>query len=137
MTTVLVGKALRYGVLITTMCIVEQRLYARPLTSVSDDPADSGESTPKHFFLERANLESPLLPDAQLFTDLRRRVFRKSKAYFDTIRFRRKKDSLPNWTLRNEWNKDDARQMNMSNLDWVKDENVRRSNYMVTRVLDV
>ena len=40
MIAVLDGRSLTDDVLITTMCLVEQTLNARPLTSVSDDPDD-------------------------------------------------------------------------------------------------
>ena len=69
---------------ITTMCLVEQTLNARPLTSVSDDPDDLEALTPNHFLMGRANLATPFLPDAQRYTDLRR-VFRVSQAYSDMI----------------------------------------------------
>ena len=62
-------------VLITTMCLVEQTLNARPLTSVSDDPDDLEALTPNHFLLGRANLATPFLPGAQRCMGLRR-VFR-------------------------------------------------------------
>ena len=94
-------------VLITTMCLVEQTLNARPLTSVSDDPDDLENLTPNHFLMGRANLATPFLPDAQRYTDLRR-VFRESKAYSDMIWTRWIKEYLPEWNVRNKRNKNDG-----------------------------
>ena len=41
------------------MCLVEQTLNARPLTSVSDDPDDLEALRQNHFLLGRANLATP------------------------------------------------------------------------------
>ena len=68
-------RSLTDDVLTTTMCFLEQTLNARPLTSVSDDPDDLEAQTPNHFILERTNLATAFIPDAQRYTDLRR-VFR-------------------------------------------------------------
>ena len=72
MIAVLDGRSLTDDVLITTMCLVEQTLNARPLTSDSDDPDDLEALTPNYFLLRRANLATPFFPDAQRYTDLRR-----------------------------------------------------------------
>ena len=94
MIAVLDGRSLTDDVLITTMCLVEQTLNARPLTSVSDDPDDLEALTPNRFLLGRANLATPFLPDAQRYTDLRR-VFRVSQAYSDMIWTRWTKEYKP------------------------------------------
>ena len=52
MIAVLDGRSLTDDVLITTMCLLEQTLNARPLTSVSDDPDDLEALTPNHFYWE-------------------------------------------------------------------------------------
>ena len=136
MIAVLDGQSLTDDVLITTMCLVEQTLNARPLTSNSDDPDDLEALTPNHFLLERANLPTPFLPDAQRYTDLRP-VFRVSQAYSDMIWTRWTKEYLPEWNVRNKWNKDDVRQLKVNDLVWVVDENVKWSNYKMARVLEI
>ena len=100
MMAVLDGKSLTDDVLATTMCLVEQILNARPLTSVSDDTDDLEALTPNHFLLGRANLAAPFLPDAQRYTDLRR-VSRVAQAYSDMIWTRWSKEHLPEWNVRN------------------------------------
>ena len=84
MIAVLDGRSLTDDVLITTMCLVEQTLNARPPTSVSDDSDDLKALTPNHILLGRASLATPVLTDAQRYTDLRR-VFRLSQVYSDMI----------------------------------------------------
>ena len=54
MIVVLDGRSLTDDVLITTMCLVEQTLNARPLTSVNDDRDDLENLTPNHFFIRKS-----------------------------------------------------------------------------------
>ena len=139
MIAVLDGRSLTNDVLITTMCLVEHTLNARPLTSVSNDPDDLEALTPNHFLLGRANLVTLFLRDAQRYTDLRR-VFRVSQAYSDMICMiwtRWTKEYSPECNMRNKWNKDDVRQLKVNDLVWVVDENVKRSNYKMARVLEI
>ena len=136
MIAVLDGRSLTDDVLITTMCLGKQTLNARPLTSVSDDPDDLEALTPNHFLMGRANLATPFIPDAQRYTDLRR-VFRVSQAYSDMIRTRWAKEYMPEWNVRNKWNKDDVRQLKVNDLVWVVNENVERSNYKMARVSEL
>ena len=48
-------------VLSTTLCLVEQALNARPITSVTDDPEDLEALTPNHFSLGCASAALPLV----------------------------------------------------------------------------
>ena len=138
MIAVLDGRSLRDDVLITTMCLVEQTLNARPLTSVSDDSDDLKALTPNHFLLGRANLATPFQTDAQRYTDLRR-VFRVSQAYSDMIwtMERNGMEYLSEWNVRNKWNKDCVRQLRVNDLVWVVDENVKQSKNKMARVFEV
>ena len=78
------NRTLTHDILSTTMCLVEQILNSRPLTSVSDDPEDLEALTPNHFILGGASPATPFIPNSQRYTDLRR-VFRVSQAYADMI----------------------------------------------------
>ena len=66
-----------------------------------------------------------------------KRVFRVSQAYSDMIYTRWTKEYLPEWNVRNKWNKDDVRQLRVKVLVWVEDGNVKRSNYKMARVFEV
>ena len=136
MMAVLDGRSLTDDVLIKTMCLVEQTLHDRPLTSVSAYPDDLEALTPNHFLMGRTILATPFLPDGQRYTDLRR-VFRVSQAYSDMIWSRWTKEYMPEWNVRNKWNKDDVRQLKVNYLVWVVYENVKRSNYKMARVLEM
>ena len=125
MIAVLDGRSLTDDILITTMCLVQQTLNARPLISVSDDPDDLEAFSPNHFLLARANLATPFLPDAHCYTDLRR-VFRVSQGYSVMIWTRWTKEHLLDWNVRNKWNQDDVRQLKVNDLVWVGDVNVKR-----------
>ena len=62
------NRTLTDDVLSTTMCLVEQILNSRPLTSVSDDSDDLEALTPNHFLLGHASPATPIIPDAQRYT---------------------------------------------------------------------
>ena len=66
------NRTLTVDVLSKVMCLVEQILNSKPLTSVSDDPEDLEALTPNHFLLGRASPATPFIPDVQRYTDLRR-----------------------------------------------------------------
>ena len=129
------NRTLTDDVLTTTMCLVEQILNSRPLTSVSDDPEDLEASTPNHFLLGRASPATSFIPDAQRYTDLRRE-FRVSQAYADMIWSRWNREYLPQWNERSKWNKE-VRQLEVNDLVWILDENVKRAHYKMGRVLEV
>ena len=129
-------RTLTDDVLSTTMCLVDQILNSRPLTSVSDDPEDLEALTPNHFLLGRASPATPFIPAAQRYTDLRR-VFRVSQAYADMIWSRWNREYLPQWNERSKWNKEEVRQLEVNDLVWIEDENVKRAHYKMGRVLEV
>ena len=60
-----------------------------------------------------------------------------SQAYLDMIWTRWTKEYLPEWNVRNKWNKDDVRQLKEKVLVWVVDGNVKKSNYKMARELEV
>ena len=133
----IVGKrTLTDDVLTTTMCLVEQILKSRPLTSVSDDPEHLEALTPNHFLLGRASPTTPFIPDAQQYTDLRR-VFRVSQAYADMIWSRWNREYLPQWNERTKWNKEEVGHLEVNDLVWIVDENVKSAHYKMGRVLEV
>ena len=107
------NRTLTDDVLSTTMCLVEQILNSRPVTSVSNDPNDLKALTPDHFLLGRASPETPIIPDAQRYTDLQR-VIRVSQAYADMIRSRCDREYLPQWNEKWKWNIEEVRQLGVN-----------------------
>ena len=128
------NRTLTDEVLSTTRCLVEQILNSRPLTSVSD-PEDLEALTPNHFLLGRASPATPIIPDAQRYTDLRK-IFRVSQAYTDMIWSRWNREYLPQWNERSKWNKEEVPQLEVNDLVWIVDENVKRAHYKMGRVLE-
>ena len=120
------NRTLAYDVLSTTMCLVEQILNSRPLTSVSDDPKDLEALTPNHFLLGCASPATPFISDAQRYTDLKK-VFRVSQAYRDKIWSRWSGEYLPQRNERSKWNKEEVRQLEVNDLLWTVDEIVKKS----------
>ena len=64
MLAVVGNRTLTDDVLSTNMCLVEQMLNSKPLTSVNDDPEDLEALTPNHFLLGRAVPATSFIPDA-------------------------------------------------------------------------
>ena len=71
MIAILDNRSLAGEVLSTTICLVEQRLNARPLTAVSDGPEDLTALTANHLLLGRENASAPFMPSSELYNDLR------------------------------------------------------------------
>ena len=134
--SIVINRTLTDGVLSTTMCLVEQILNSRPLSIVSDDPEDMEALTPNDFLLERASPATLFIPDAQRYTD-QRRVFRVSKAYAALIWRRWNREYLPQWNERSKQNKEELRQLEVNDLVWIVDENVKPAHYKMGRVLKV
>ena len=72
MESILGNRSLTDEVLTTTMCLVQQILNARPITPASDDPQDLEALTPNHFFLGRANVFIPFIPNAEIYSKHRK-----------------------------------------------------------------
>ena len=104
------NRTLKNDVLSTAMCLVEQILNSRPLTSVSDDPDDLEALTPNHYLLGRTSPATPFIPDTQRYTDFRR-VLRVSQAHANMIWSKWNRDYLPQWNERSKWNKEEVRQL--------------------------
>ena len=136
MMSILGNRTLKDDILSTTMCLVEQILNSRSLTNVSDDSEDLEALTPNHFLLRRASPASPFMPDDQQYKDLQR-AFTVSQAYAFSIRSIRNKEYLPQWNERTKWNKEEDRQLEVKDLVWIVDENVKRARYKVGRVIEV
>ena len=120
------NRTLTDDVLSTTMCLVEQILNSRLLTSVSDDPEDLEALTPNHFLLGRASPATLFITDAQGYTD-RRRVFTVSQAYADMIWSRWNRDFFPQRNESSKWNREEVKQLEVNDLAWVVDENAKRA----------
>ena len=80
---VLKGQCHTDELLAIILCLTEELLNARPLTSISNDPTDLEALTPNQF-LGRPSIAIPHLPDAQKFPN-HRRMFCVAQAHMDNM----------------------------------------------------
>ena len=107
MVAILSNRSLTVEVLLTTTCLVEQTLNARPITSASDDPEDLKALTPNLFILGRANVCIPFIQNEAICAN-NRKMFRSSDAYADMIWKQWVKEYLPQKNVRFQWNKSET-----------------------------
>ena len=136
MFAILGNRRLKFPVLTTTMCLVEQTLNTRPLTPVSDDPKDLEALTFNHFLLGRPVIAEPLMPVAVRYVDCRK-MCKMAQAYNQMIWNRWSKQYLPKWNLRSKWATDDERVLEVGDLVWLIDESVGRHENKMARVMEV
>ena len=137
MYTVLGNRSIAEDVLSTTICLVEQTLNARPLTSVSSDVKDLEAVTPNHFLLGNKNVCLPSLPCAEDFVD-HRKLFRQTQAYADLIWDRFRKEYLPALNSRKKWQSTTNRCFQQGDLVWAVEDSDKRGYYklgLVTKTI--
>ena len=117
------------------MCIVEQTLNARPLTSVSSDVIDLEALTPNHVLLGNRNVCLPFLPCAEEFVD-HRKFFRQTKAYANLIWDRFRKGYLPIPNNRQKWRSTANETLKEGNPIWLIEDSDKRGYYNLGRVTE-
>ena len=136
MFAILGSRSLTDETLITTMCLVEQTPNARPLTAVSDDPADLEALTPNHFLLGRSNVAVPFIPNAKLYAN-HKKMFKSSQAYADMIWKRWTNECLPQWNSRSKWYSKQEKNLSAGDLVWLVEDIMKRSHYQMARIIEV
>ena len=136
MIAILDNRSLTDEVLSTTMCLVEQTLNARPLTTVSDDPEDLTALTPNHFLLGRESASAPFMPSSERYHDLKK-SFKTAQAYADMIWKRWTREYLPQWNQRSKWSKEHVRNLKEGELVWLVDDSVKRCEYKLGRIIEI
>ena len=135
MYAVLGNRSVAEDFLSTTMCIVEQTLNARPLTSVSSDVNDLEALTPSHFLLGGRNVCLPYLPLAEEFFD-HRKLFRQTQAYANLIWDRFRKEYLPTLSNRQKWRSTSKEILKEGDLVWLIEDSNKRGHYNLGRVTE-
>ena len=74
------NRSLTDKVFIFTMCLIEQTLNRRSLTTVSDDPEDWTVLPPNQFLLGRENASAPFKPSSERYHD-RKKSFKSVQEY--------------------------------------------------------
>ena len=135
MYAVLGNRSITEDVLSTTMCIVEQTMNARPLTSVSSDANDLEAFTPNHFLLGNKNICLPYLPCAEEFVDPRK-LFRQTQAYAYLIWDRFRKEYLPTLDNRQKWRSTTNENLKEGDLVWLIEDSDKQGYYKLGRVVE-
>ena len=115
-------------VLSTTMCLVEQTIYARPLIAVSDDPQDLTALTTNSFLLGRENAIAPFMPYSELYHDLRKSL-KIAQAHDDMIWNRWTLEYLQQWNQRSKRSKEHVQNLREGELEWLVDASVKQCDY--------
>ena len=117
------------------MCIVEQTLNARSLTSVSSDVNDLEALTPNHSLLGNRNVCLPYLPCAEEFVD-HRKLFRQTQVYAVLIWDRFRKEFLPTLNNRQKWRSTANETLKEGHLVWLIEDSNKRGYYNLGRVTE-
>ena len=120
-------------VLVTTFCLVEQTLNARPLTPVSSDPCDFDALCPNHFLLGRPSSCLPSISPSIDDFDHRKR-FARAQAYANAIWSRWLKEYVPSLNQRGKWHSDSSQHLKPGDLVWIVDPTHPRGYYSTARV---
>ena len=113
---ILGNRRLTDEILITTFCLVEQSLNARPLVPASPDATDLDALTPNPFLLGTSGSVSPSLQRAEV--DHRKRYVR-AQAYSDAIWNRWLKEYVLTLNRRSKWSSQPERQLKTGDLVWI------------------
>ena len=135
MYAVFANRSVTEDVLPTTICIVEQKLNARPLTPVSSDVNDLEALTPNHLLLGNRNVCLPYLPCAEEFVD-HRKLFRQTQAYANLIWDRFRKKYLPTLNNRQKWRSTSNEILKKGDLVWLIEDSDKRGYYNLGRVTE-
>ena len=135
MYAVLGNRSVTEDVLSTTMCLVEQKLNARPLTQISSDATDLEAITQNHFLLGNKNLCLPYLSGAEQIVD-HRKLFRQTQAYADFFWDRFRKQYLPTLNSRKKWQNTTDRSLQQGDLVWLLEDSDKRGYYDLGRIIE-
>ena len=116
----------------TTVCLVEQCLNARPITTASTDPADLDALTPNNFLLGTASSSFPTHFHAK--RDDRKRYVR-AQAYSGANWSRWLKEYVPNLNHRSKWRKSSNKDLKTGDLVWIVEPTAPRGHYPLARVV--
>ena len=121
--------------LVTLMCEVESILNSRPITFVSDDPADPERLTPNHLLLLKC--DSPMPPGVFQREDVfSRRGWRQIQYLSDIFWKRWSREYLPLLQSRQKW-LFPRRNLAVGNVALVTGENIPRNCWPLGRIQEV
>ena len=134
MFAVLNGRRLIEETLLTTLCLVEQLLNARPLTAVSSDVNDLEALTPNHFLLGRSTVYLPV-GLVQTNDHSHRRVFCQAQCYTELIWRRWLNEYVHQFQTRSKWFSDSTVPIKTDSLVWLVDSSSPKGQHPLGRVV--
>ena len=134
MYAILYRRRLTEETLSTTLCLVEQLLNSRPLTSVSADANDLEALTPNHFLLGRSTVFLPV-GLVQSNDISHRRIFRQAQCYVQLIWRRWLNEYVPQLQCRSKWFSDSNVSLSIDSLVWIIDTSSPKGHYPLGRVV--
>ena len=131
---ILGSRRLTDEVLQTSLCLTEQFLNARPLTTVSNDPTEIEALTPNHFLLGGPCSSFPSLDSCEIN---HRKRYARAQAYADSIWTRWLRDYTPSLNKRSKWYSPSDRELKVNDLVWIVDAQNPRGYYPLGRILSL
>ena len=128
---VLGNRRLPNEILITTFCLVEQSLNARPLVPPSSDATDLDALSPNHFLLGTA---CSVLPSHQRAEIDHHKRYVREQACSDAIWNRWVKKYVPSLNKRSKWPSQPERQLKTGDVVWIIEPSSPRGHYPLARV---
>ena len=120
-------------VLGTTLCLVEQALNSRPITSVSTDSRELEALTPNHFLLGQHATSFPSLLPGEHFDHKKRYV--RAQSYANAIWSRWLREYVPSLNKRVKWHTHSDFTLKTGDLVWVIEPDSPRGYYPLARIV--
>ena len=134
MLAVLNDRQLTEEILLTTLCLVEQLLNARPLTAVSSDVNDFEALFPNHILLGCSTVYFPI---GSVRTNDRshRRVFCQAQYYTELVWRRWPNEHVPQLQTRSKWLSDSTVPVSIDSLVCLVDSSSAKGQNLLGRVV--
>ena len=131
---ILGSRRLTDEVLQTSLCLTEQFLNARPLTSVSNDPTEIEALTSNHFLLGGPCSSFLSLDSCDIN---HRKRYARAQAYADSIWSRWLREYTLSLNKRSKWYSPSDRELKVNDLVWIVDAQNPRGYYPLGRILSL
>ena len=130
---ILSSRRVTEAVLGTTLCLVEQALDSRPITSISTDSRELEAFTSNHFLLGQHATRFPSLLPGEHFDHKKRYV--RAQSYANAIWSRWLREYVPSLNKRVKWHTHSDSILKTGDLVWVIEPDSPRGYYPLARIV--